>query len=135
MIGVHFDKAYVQSVLKAIEAGSPIPTPPRGQWTANYMLTLAGIFYSAVVSHGPQAHQIAGITEADRRAMHPERQEAVEVDFQGDIHDAIEFVSVLTLKVMDDEYDGDHEPVVEAVLGRDADGERFVHPHKGFKAI
>jgi hypothetical protein len=56
MIGVHFNKRYVQEVLQAIQSGQPIPPPDGPGWTGNAMLTLSGVLYAAVFSQGPQGY-------------------------------------------------------------------------------
>jgi hypothetical protein len=132
MIAVHFDKAFAEQVLDAVETGKPIPLPKGGQWTGNHMLTLAGILYAAVYSQGPHSHQIAGI-DAALLEMHAEKQEAVGDTLSRDIHDGIEFLSMLTFKVMDDEYDAEFEPEMTAVVHETEDGEKKVRPHEGWK--
>jgi hypothetical protein len=147
MIGLHFHKDYAQAVLNALSTGKPIP-PPAGAgwtskavlplagagWTGNAMLTLAGILYAAVYSGGPHTYQVAGLTQADLEAMHPEKQEAVEQFFKEEIHGGIQYLSELTFKVMDDKYDEDCEPEVAAVVRRDNKG-LTVNPIQGFKHL
>jgi hypothetical protein len=65
--------------------------------------------------------------------MHPERREAVEATFHSDIRDAIEFLSMLTFKVRDNEFDEEFGPEVKAVVYHKPDGTKAVAPAKGFK--
>jgi hypothetical protein len=130
MIAIHFDKGYAQAVLCALQAGRPIPPPGGFGWTGRAMLTLAGLLYATVHSQGPHAHQLTGTGEARRRAM---GLEADEDTFGRDIHDAIEFISHLTLQVIDGEYDEQFGTEIEAVVYEKASGKRGVIPAKGFK--
>ena len=132
VIAVHFSKDLAARVLDALSTGKPIP-PPKGRWTGNDMLTLAGLLYAGVFSQGPQAYQAAGVPASAFARMHAERREAVEADFHRDIHDGIEFLSDLAFKVMDDQYDAACEPDVAAVLYTDERGEKALVPVKGFK--
>jgi hypothetical protein len=133
MIAVLFNKAFAESVLDAIQKGTPIPVPPGPGWTGNDMLTLAGILYAAVFSQGPHAYQAAGLPASAMAKLHGEHREAVEEDLKRDIHDAIEFINDLASQVIDGEYDANYRPELAAVLGRTADGGNVVMPAKGFK--
>jgi hypothetical protein len=131
MIAVHFSKQFAQQVLDAIKSGKPIPLP-EGRWTGNNMLTLAGILYAAVFSQDPHAYQIAGIDSATLKKMHTEKREAVEESFRRDIHNGIEFLSLLTFRVADGQYDQSFEAEVKAIIFEE-DGKKQVRPGKGFK--
>jgi hypothetical protein len=132
MIGVHFDKARAEQVIKAIKTGKPI-SAPLGGWSQNDMLALAGMLYAAVFSHGPHAQQVAGITPAMMREQHPEKRQAVEETFHTDIHDAVDFIAKLTFKVMDGEFDDDFDPQVKAGILRNPDGGKAVRFVEGYK--
>jgi hypothetical protein len=132
MIGVHFNKDRAEQVIEALNTGKAISAPPGG-WSQNDMLALAGVLYAGAVSHGPQSHQVAGVTPAMAREPHPEKQEAVEDTFHADLHDAIDFMGMLTFKVMDNDFDADFDPEVKAAVFRKPDGGKAVHPAKGFK--
>ena len=134
MIAVHFDKGYAQAVLGALQAGQPIPPPGGPGWTGRAMLTLAGLLYATVHSRGPHAHQLTGMDEAKARAMLP-GHETDEGTFDRDIHDGIEFISLLTLQVIDGKYDEQFGPEIEAVVYEKASGKRGVIPAKGFKGL
>jgi hypothetical protein len=133
MISVHFKKDYAESVIEAIKTGQPIPPVGAAGWSQTDMLTLAGILYMAVFSHGPHREQLARATSAGFQEPHRETREAVTETFQQDIHDGIDFVSRLTSMVVDREFDADFQPEVKAVLSRDASGRRIAAPVKGFK--
>jgi hypothetical protein len=133
VIGIRFNKEFAQKALDAIQNRKPIPLPEEAGWTGRGMLTLAGILYAAVFSQGPHVHQVAGIDEATRRKWPAERQEAVEDTLTRDIHNGIEFLSMLTYKVIDGDYDGSFEPEVAAILYEKDDGGKTVIPAKGFK--
>jgi hypothetical protein len=94
---------------------------------------VAGILYAGVCSYGPAPHRIAGISAAQVRAMRPGRQEAVGDSFRRDIHDGIEFASVLACKVLDGEYDAQCGPEVTAAVYRQEDGGQAFLPVEGFK--
>jgi hypothetical protein len=94
------------------------------------MLALAGLLYAAVYAQGPHAHQLTGMDEARRRALGLEEDEGT---FGRDIHDGIEFLSHLTLQVIDGKYDEQFGPEVEALVYEKASGKRGVIPAKGFK--
>jgi hypothetical protein len=89
------------------------------------MLTLAGMLYAVVFSQGPHAHQLAGITEEQRRKMPEEHREATEETLNQDIHDGIDFISMLTFKVIDGDYHEDHTPVIKGVIYREGDEHRL----------
>ena len=132
MIAIHFDKGYAQAALVALQAGRPIPPPGNFGWTGRAMLTLAGLLYAALYSQGPHAHQLTGLDEAKTRAMLA-GHEPGEGSFARDIHDGIEFLSHLTLQVLDGKYDERFGPEIEAVVYEKASGKRGVIPAKGFK--
>jgi hypothetical protein len=135
MHAVHFDKAYVQQLLDAIQTGKPMPTR-EGSWTGNNMLMLAGVLYAAVMTQGPHTRQALGPAAArlaeQIAASHPERQEAVEEAFYADLDDSVRFLAELTLKLIDGAYDTDFAPLVKGLVYRDAEGRHCVHPHEGF---
>jgi hypothetical protein len=133
MIAVHFSKAFAEKVNDAVNQGKPIPLPEGGQWTQNDMLTLAGLLYAAVYSGGPHKQQIEGVTASDVKKMHSERREAIEDTWFQDIHDGIEFVSMLAFKVFDGEYDDDCEPELKAIIATNAKGQKKVQLVEGFK--
>jgi hypothetical protein len=130
MIAIHFDKDYAQTALVALQAGRPIPPPGGPGWTGRAMLTLAGVLYAALFSQGPHAHQLTGVDEAKRRAMGLEEEGDT---FARDIHDGIEFLSHLTLEVLDGKYDEQFGPEIEALVYEKASGKRGVIPAKGFR--
>jgi hypothetical protein len=59
--------------------------------------------------------------------------ETDEGTFDRDIHDGIEFISLLALLVLDGKYDEQFGPEIEAVVYEKASGKRGVIPAKGFK--
>lgn len=130
MIAIHFDKGYAQAALCALQAGRPIPPPGGPGWTGRAMLTLAGLLCAAVHAKGPHAHQLTGVDEATRKALGLEEEGDT---FGRDVHDGIEFLSHLTLEVLDGRYDEQFGPEVEAVVYEKASGKRGVIPAKGFK--
>jgi hypothetical protein len=65
--------------------------------------------------------------------MHSERREAIEDTWFQDIHDGIEFVSMLAFKVFDGEYDDDCEPELKAIIATNAKGKKTVQLVQGFK--
>jgi hypothetical protein len=132
MIAIHFDKGYAQAVLNALQAGEPIPPPGAAGWTGRALLTLAGVLYATVYSRGPHAHQLTGVDEPTARVMLGEHG-ADEDTFDRDIHDGIEFISHLTLQVLDGKYDERFGPEIEAVVYEKASGKRGVIPAKGFR--
>lgn len=131
MFVVHFSQPWATKFVDAIKHGEPI-SPPSGAWTGNEMLTLAGMLYAAVYSQGPHSHQAAGVTAAQAKKLPEERREAIEETLTQDIHDAIEFVSMLTFKVIDNEYDEACAPEIKAIVYRDGNN-KTVMPIEGFK--
>ena len=134
---VHFRKEYAEQALDAIWSGQPLPVGPDG-WTGHNMLTLAGILYAAVYSHGPHSRQV--ISALGKRAArladeHPERREAAEGTLTREVKAAIEFVGRLAFKVMDGAYDADFEPEVTAVIISEDDGGKSFVPVEGFKQL
>jgi hypothetical protein len=132
MIAVHFDKAFAEQVLDAINTRKPIPTPPDG-WTGNHLLMLAGMLHAAVFSQGPHTHQVRGISAAAAKAADAETREAVEQTLFKDIRNGIEFLSQLTFQVIDDEFDDNHEPKVSAVLQQTEDAKLICYRGEGWK--
>ena len=82
-----------------------------------------------IFSQGPHNKQVLGITAEQFQQTHLERREAIEATLNSDIHDAIEFVSMLTFKVMNGEYDANNGPVVRGVVYKMGDG------RTGFRAL
>src|SRR5262249_23106036 len=101
-------------------------------WTGNRMLALCGILYAGVFSQGPHGYQLKGEVAAKIKAMHPEKREAVEETFNLDLHNAIEFISHLTFKVIDNEYEQELGREIMAALYEE-EGKKKVRPVKGFK--
>jgi hypothetical protein len=134
MIGVHFSKAYAETVIDALRTGKPIPPNDPNGWTRNDQLMLAGLLYAGIFSQGPRGAQAKGILAEQLAKAHPEYREATEETFVQEIHDGIEFIGMLAFKVMDGEYDADHHPECEAVIFR-KDGEQTFFPASGFKNI
>lgn len=134
MMPVHFGKPFAKHLLDAVQTGQPIQ-PPKGGWTGNNMLTLAGMLYAVIFSQGPPAHQAAGLGEARFKQLHPEHREATEENFNADIHNAIDFLSMLTFKVIEGEYDEHFEDTLKAVTYfKDGNGKKpCVYPVTGFK--
>lgn len=129
---IHFDKAYAQRVLSAIQSGQPLPAG-EGGWTGNNMLTLAGVLFASVMTQGPHTRQMLGDAAPALERMHPERREALDDTFEKDLRDAVAFLGMLTLKVLDDEYDADCEPQVKAVIYQRPEGGAAFAPVEGFK--
>jgi hypothetical protein len=128
---LHFNRAGAQQFLDAVKNGKPF-TPPSGQWNGNDMLTLAGMLFAAVFSQGPHRHQAAGLTEEEVKKIAFERQEATNETLEKDIQDATGFISMLTFKVIDDEYDQSYEAEVSGIVYRDGNRKHFL-PLKGVK--
>ena len=84
----------------------------------------------AMSKNRPHAHRLAGVDEAERRAMGLEADEGA---FGGDIHDGIAFLSHLALLILDGKYDEQFGPGIEAVVYEKASGKRAVIPAKGLK--
>jgi hypothetical protein len=131
-LAVQFNKEHAEAVLDAIKNGKPLPVP-EGRWTGGAMLSVAGMLYAAVFSHGPQTHQVARITAAMKKAMHPEKQEAIEQTFHRDILDGIQFLSQLTFQLIHRKYDEQFGPEVVAIVYEAEDGGKRAKPAKGFK--
>jgi hypothetical protein len=140
MIVVHFNKQFAETFLDAISTGKPIPAPADG-WTGQHMLTLAGMLYAAVFSQGPHALQATSGGDRERlnkalaklKSLHPEKLEAVEEEFNEDIHDGIEFLSHLLCAVKDGEYDKGFEPEATGIVYRREKGQRTLHTVQGFR--
>jgi hypothetical protein len=133
MIVVHFTKSYVQAVARAIKEGKPIPPPEGPGWTGQAMLTVAGALSACIFSQGPHTHQVAGITEAMRRKMPPEPQEAIEETLFRDIVHGIQFLMHMFFAVVEDEFDHQFEPEVKALVYENPEGEKCLVPAQGFK--
>jgi hypothetical protein len=131
VIGIDFSKEFATKVLDAIKAGQPIPTPPGRGWTPNDMVTVAGVLYAAIFSHGPHTYQEAGIPTSEFKKTHSEHIKAVD-GLSKDLHCAIEFISNLAFEVMDGTYDANCEPDVKAIIHTTEQGKTFT-PIKGFK--
>jgi hypothetical protein len=78
----------------------------------------------------PHAHRLAGVDEAERRAMGLEADEGT---FARDVHGGIEFISHLALLILDGKYDERFGPGIEAVVYEKASGKRAVIPAKGLQ--
>lgn len=131
MIVVKFKKDFAETALDAIRNGKPIPAPDDAGWTQPDMLTLAGVLYAAIFSHGPVTYAAAGLPSDLMNKLPTERREAVQETLGTDIHDGIEFVSGLAFQVMDDEYE--HGDELHGIVYTKGDGGKGVMPVKGFK--
>lgn len=146
MEAVIFSKAFAEQALEALDNGKPLEAPS-GCWTRNDMVTLAGILYGSVITCGSIDRMPGRLPRDILDKVHPERREAVEEEFCKDVHErepvgeafckdlneAIYVVARLTLRVMQNDYDANHEAEVVAITYTDKDGNDFVFPIEGFK--
>ena len=133
MHAVHFEKAYAEQVLQAINAGQPIPVP-EGGWSGNNMMMLLGILHAGVTSQGAHSQQQLGPDAAKIAArQHPENREATEATFHRDVADATRFIASLTFGVIDGQYDEAYGPLVQGVVFRNQKRHKSIYPYQGFK--
>src|SRR5262245_31568679 len=133
MHAVHFDKAYAEQVLRAIDAGQPIPVR-EGGWSGDNVLMVLGIFHARVMSQEAHSQQVLGPDAAKIAArQHPERREATEARFHRDVADATKFIASLTSAVIDHQYDEAYGPLVQGVVFRNQNRHKSVYPYQGFK--
>jgi hypothetical protein len=86
------------------------------------MLALAGALYAIAFSQGPPLHQ-----DNDRLKMRPtEHRELIGRQFRDELFGAIELYEELTFKVIDAEYDGVFEPLVEGFVEKVGDKTRLL---------
>jgi hypothetical protein len=125
MIAIAFEKTRAEHFIDCIKNGSDIKCMPKG-WTQGDMLTLAGALLAAAYSQGAPLHQ-----DQDELMSRPnEHREMIESQFTADLHGAIEFNSMLTFKVMDNEFDAQFEPSVTVFI----EGSTMtVAPRRGFR--
>jgi hypothetical protein len=126
---IEFNKEDAQRWLEAIKTQTPLPMPESGGWSINAMTALAGVLHFAAVSRGPLHHPLPREQE-DR--LPPEHREAREETLYQDLTAAIEFNSLLAMLLENDQFDYRFEPLVQAVVYKDADGQRKVVPRRGF---
>jgi hypothetical protein len=132
MIAVHFSKEFAAQVLDAINNGNPIPVPP-GDWNGNNLLTLTGVLFTAVFAQAPHAYQLAGISPGEIAKTPFEHREAIEGNFNRDIHQALDFLSMLTFRLLARKYDDKFAKEVKAIVRVVEGGTPEVIPIQGFK--
>ncbi len=120
MITAHFHKKYAQSVIDALSNHRPIPVP-KGGWSCNNLLTLAGILSGGAYAQGPAAYQPRGLSREVMDQLPTERQEAINETFQSDIQISMGFINEVLFTMLNGDYDSEYEPEVEAVLYREPD--------------
>lgn len=126
-IHVLFEKERMADVIVALGNGRAIQPSADERWTADDLLALAGACMCVVLSHGPQFHRNIDVTKT-----HPEHREAIDLEFFGDVHSAIEWVSSRCFDVVDGDYDDHFEPIHElSVIWHD--GRSQIIPQRGFK--
>ena len=122
---IGFNKQDAVRWLQALSTGGSL-IPSEGKWTIEKMLALAGTLHFAVQSHGPLA-----MPEAWEK-LRLEHREASEETFLQDLTDAIEFNSVLAMKVKDGEFDESCDHFVQAIIYREGDQKKVI-PVTGFR--
>jgi hypothetical protein len=126
---IEFHKEDAEQWLQAVGFGAPLPLPTSGKWSIHTMLALAGVLHFAAMTHGPLHHALSSEQE---KKLPPEHREAREETLYQDLALAIEFQSHLAMLVKDDEFDDAFEPLVQAVVYKDARGEKGMVPVRGF---
>jgi hypothetical protein len=129
MIAFRFTKERAEHFVDALANGKDIKCLATG-WTQGDMLALAGAVYAVAFSQGPPLHQDDDLLKT-RPAEH---REMIGSQFRDDLFGAIELYEELTFKVIDAEYDGVFEPVVEGFVEKVVD-KTTVKPGKGFPGI
>jgi hypothetical protein len=122
-VSISTDRA--AQLLSAVASGTDLPVPTGG-WSALDMIAAAGVLYFAASSHGP-AH-----IPAERLAKLPqEYREATSDTLMQDLLDAIEFAGYFAMQVQDNTLDERVGSQLQAVLFRDADGNKHAQVVKG----
>jgi hypothetical protein len=129
---IEFHKDDAEQWLQAIRSGAPLPLPASGKWSIHAMLALAGVFHYAVKAYGPLHHALSPEQE---EKLPPEHREAREETLLEDLALAIEFHARLVMWVREDKFDAAFEPFVQAVVYRDASGEKSLVPARGFRGV
>jgi len=126
---ITFQKARAERFLRCIEKGEPIGKVQ----TVDEMLSLAGAYFFALLSHGPLLRRTAAELAGERlpKDQPREHSEADEEMVFSDLHAAIEFVGHLTMLVHDKQYDARFEPVIRCLVNQD----KQIRPIDGFKSI
>jgi hypothetical protein len=94
MIAVHFEKQLVEQVLDAVKNAKPIHC----DWNGRNMMSVAGTLLFALYTQGPHRDRLPGIQKVNE--LPGEHREAVEEDFEQDLHDALQFVGGLAMAVL-----------------------------------
>ena len=129
MYPIDFDKARCEVLLDCINNGMDFPVPAGG-WSGTEMMRLAGTLYFAVFSQGPPQY----LGDFEKLESQPEEyKEAISETLEDSMNDALEFYTILTQKVLDDEYDSLLEEHVIAAVHRSDDNEHHVQFLKGQK--
>jgi hypothetical protein len=129
MYPIQFSKADAERLAATLGAGEGGLQPPGGKWSSLAMIQVAGACLFGAMSHGPIR---PGLPAAHR--LPTEHREAVDCDFQQDLHAAIEVCCQLMMAVVDGEYDDRFEEVVMAGVTHGEEGPK-VQPFQGFKKI
>lgn len=133
MFPLDFRKERAEYFIQCLEGDKPIA--PKKDWNVMEMITLAGVCFCAIRSHGLTLKQVARrIQSALPTAQVAGRQDATDNDaILNDIHAAIEFVSELAWLVHEKEYDRQWEQSVECLVYQEGQIRNRHIPLKGSK--
>jgi hypothetical protein len=129
-VAFRFQKNYAEKVLDALRNGRPILPLEATGWTLNNILVVAGILHAAAIA-GAAAHTFDETGEGRMDDMHPEQREAVGETLRAGYAAALDFLGMLAMKVLTDEYDQEYPPEVTAVVHETPDGAHEVLPGQG----
>ena len=124
MIGVQWDKGFLQQQLDAIQRGEALQAD---QWDGHSLLMTAGALFFAAMSHGPQAYQ-----NIDWDKLPLERREAASETFYSDLHNAVEWLAEMAMQVRDGNYEENFADHAGAVLYGDDENSKKMLPIFGF---
>lgn len=109
MICAYFSKAFADSFIRAVQQGKPFAPPPdpvtgRCEWTANNMLSLAGLLFTAMSHKDPRHFRNADVLVEPVRVVRTEDRERVLALHCAELHSAIDFLSGVADAVFKSEY-------------------------------
>jgi len=105
---VEFDKGYAELLLDRLDNGGPLVSRhPDGRWNHFDMLLVAGLCLFGASSHGSVFKQ---------PDLGPDQQARNDGAFMDELHSTVAFLGSLFAAVLDDEYDSEWEPTMQAVV-------------------
>ena len=126
-VAFRFHKKYAEKVLDALRAGMPILPLESTGWTLNSIMTVAGILHAAAIA-AAAAYNEAEASGTGTDTKQAEEREKIGEALRSSYATALDFLSMLAMKLITEEYDREYGAEVTAVVDQTPDGSYEVSP-------